>query len=114
VEECSSKALGDGCRVDIAAGDYTYNDGYTMLPFSNTMATVEMTGKELIALMEDALDNALFGGSSGAYPYVAGMRFDVDMSKDKVGRRRLIPCPPCEREMLPRVIGGTRLSPWPP
>lgn len=74
---------GGGCRQDISAGDFTKDDAYSMLPFSNTIVTMDMTGTQIIALMEDALDNALFGGSTGAYPYVAGLRMDVDMNKTK-------------------------------
>lgn len=54
-----------------------------MLPFSNTIVTMDMTGTQIIALMEDALDMAHNGGSTGAYPYVAGLRMDVDMNKTK-------------------------------
>lgn len=75
---------GGGCRVDIEAGDFTKDDAYTMLPFSNTIVTVEMTGTQIIALMEDALDNSHGeGASTGAYPYVAGLRMDVNMNKTK-------------------------------
>ena len=79
---------GGGCRVDIAKGDYTMNDAYSLLPFSNTIATVEMTGAQIVALMEDALSSSHDGAdpSTGAYPYAAGLRFDVDMSKAKGSR----------------------------
>ena len=79
---------GGGCRVDIEKGDFTIDDGYTMLPFSNTIVTLEMTGKDIIAVLEDALSSSHDGEdpSTGAYPYVAGLRMDVDMSKAKGSR----------------------------
>ena len=79
---------GGGCRVDINSGDYTMNDAYTLLPFSNTIATVEMTGKQIVSLMEDALSMSHDDDdpSTGAYPYAAGLRFDVDMSAKKGSR----------------------------
>ena len=41
-----------------------------------------MTGAEIHQVLEEALDYALSeGGSSGAYPYAAGLRWDIDASK---------------------------------
>ena len=76
---------GGGCRVDIAAGDYSMNDAFTLLPFSNTIATVSMTGAQIVTLMEDAISMSHDGDSpsTGAYPYAAGLRFDVNASKAK-------------------------------
>lgn len=74
---------GGGTRTDVSAGDHTINDAYTLLPFSNTLWTLEMTGEEIVAVLEDALSNTLDdGGSDGAYPYAAGLRFEVDASAD--------------------------------
>lgn len=73
-----------GVRVDIAAGDYTIGDAYTLLPFSNTLVTLEMTGQQIINVLEDALANTLdANGSSGSYPYASGLRYNVDASKAK-------------------------------
>ena len=78
---------GGGTRVDVAAGDYTLGDAYTLLPFSNTIVELSMTGQEIKNVLEDALDYALSpDGSTGAYPYAAGLRWDVDSSKAKGDR----------------------------
>jgi len=69
---------GGGCRTDIGAGDFTIDDAYTLLPFSNTLVTLEMTGEEIKFVLEQALDNAFAGGSTGAYPYASGLRYTVD------------------------------------
>ena len=70
-----------GTRTDVAAGEHTINDAYSLLPFSNTLWTLEMTGEEIVATLEDALSNTLDDdGSTGSYPYAAGLRFDVDAS----------------------------------
>jgi 5'-nucleotidase/UDP-sugar diphosphatase len=53
---------GGGCRSDIAAGDFTLEDAITLLPFSNTL------------------------GSTGAYPYAAGLRYAVD-ANEEMGNR---------------------------
>ncbi|WP_016956710.1 NAD nucleotidase [Catenovulum agarivorans] len=78
---------GGGVRVDVASGDYTIADAFTLLPFSNTLVTLDMTGQQIIDVLEDALSNALDNnGSTGSYPYAAGLRFDVDASATKGSR----------------------------
>lgn len=70
-----------GVRVDIADGDFTIADAYTVLPFSNTLVTLELTGEQVIRVLEDALSNHLDDdGSSGSYPYSAGLRYHVNAS----------------------------------
>lgn len=78
---------GGGVRVDLAAGDVTIGDAYTLLPFANTLVELNMTGAEIKAVLEDALDFALSpDGSTGAYPYAAGLRWDVVASEAKGNR----------------------------
>ncbi|MBU2871508.1 NAD nucleotidase [Colwellia sp. E2M01] len=78
---------GGGVRVDVVAQDYTIADAFTLLPFSNTLVTLELTGQQVIDVLEDALDAGLNpDGSTGAYPYASGLRFDVDASQDKGSR----------------------------
>jgi len=73
---------GGGCRSDIKAGDFSIDNAITLLPFGNTLVTLEMTGSEIIEVLEQALDFALnTDGSTGAYPYASGIRFDVDATK---------------------------------
>lgn len=77
---------GGGCRTDLPSGTFSIGDAYTMLPFSNTMLTMKMSGQQVKDSIEDAVDMAHFGGSSGAYPYASGLRFDVDASRPKGSR----------------------------
>ena len=71
-----------GVRIDIPAGDITIADAYTLLPFANTLYELEMTGAEVVLALEQGLGNVLdAGGSTGAYPYGAGIRWDVDASQ---------------------------------
>ncbi len=71
-----------GVRIDIPSGDITIADAYELLPFSNTIVNLEMTGGEIKATLEEAIAFALDpDGSSGAYPYAAGLRFDVDQNQ---------------------------------
>jgi len=71
-----------GVRIDVPAGDVTIGTAYTLLPFANTLTELDMTGTEIKAVLEEALEYAVkAGGSTGAYPYAAGLRWTVDLSK---------------------------------
>ena len=70
-----------GVRVDVAAGEFTIADAYELLPFANTIVNLEMTGAEIAAVLEEAIAFSLDpDGSTGAYPYASGLRWDVDMN----------------------------------
>ncbi|MEC9255150.1 MAG: 5'-nucleotidase C-terminal domain-containing protein, partial [Pseudomonadota bacterium] len=78
---------GGGVRVDLAAGDVTIADAFTLLPFSNTLVILDMTGQQIIDVLEDALANFLDNdGSSGSYPYASGLRYDIDASQAEGSR----------------------------
>ena len=73
---------GGGVRSDIAKGDVTAGDAHKLLPFANTLVEMNMTGAEIKAVLEEAMDFAFQpDGSTGAYPYAAGLRWHVDVSK---------------------------------
>ena len=75
---------GGGVRTDVPAGDFSIGDAYKLLPFANTLVELEMTGAEIHQVLEEALDYALSeGGSTGAYPYAAGLRWHIDARKAK-------------------------------
>lgn len=76
-----------GVRADIIPGQLTFNDAYTFLPFGNTLFMVDVTGSEAKQILEDALEFALEGGSTGAFPYGAGIRYEANQYKDKNGKR---------------------------
>lgn len=48
-----------GVRGDLAAGDFTMADAFALLPFSNTLVTLNLTGAELVVVLEQGLDRAL-------------------------------------------------------
>lgn len=89
-----------GVRVDVAAGDFTIADAFGLLPFSNTLVTLDMTGQQIVDVLEDALANTLDNaGSTGSYPYASGLRFNVDASAAKGSRVSQV-------EVNPRVEGS--------
>lgn len=71
-----------GVRIDVPMGDVTIATAYQLLPFANTLVNLSMSGAEIKLALEQAVDYALNpNGSTGAYPYASGLRFDVDISK---------------------------------
>ena len=67
-----------GTRISLVPGKISYDYAYTLLPFtSNTIYILKMNGAEIKQVIEDALNFALDGGSSGAFPYGAGIRFEA-------------------------------------
>lgn len=70
-----------GIRTDIAQGDITINDAFTLLPFANTLVEIDMTGAQIATVLEEALTQFLDdGGSTGAMPYASGLRWDLDLA----------------------------------
>lgn len=70
-----------GVRIDIPMGDVTIGTVYTLLPFGNTMAVLELNGRQIRGLLEEALSSIFdLGLSDGTFPYVAGMRYAASRS----------------------------------
>ncbi len=59
-----------GIRTGLPGGTITLGDVLTMLPFSNTVAAVTLTGTDVIA----ALTNGLGRTGAGGFPQIAGAR----------------------------------------
>ena len=71
-----------GVRIPLPAGEITYNTASTMLPFTNVLVELDITGAEVVSTLEDAVANHLdASGSDGSQPYAAGLRWDVDLSE---------------------------------
>ncbi|MEY6431530.1 5'-nucleotidase C-terminal domain-containing protein [Thioalkalicoccus limnaeus] len=73
---------GGGVRIRIPEGDITIGTAYRLLPFSNTLVELELTGQEVIDSLEDAL--AFYarnpGANTGAFPYGSHIRWEIDMN----------------------------------
>ncbi len=72
---------GGGVRISIYAGEITYAAAYELLPFANTLFALDMFGSEIKQVLEDAVENIVQGGSSGAFPYSYALRYDVDATQ---------------------------------
>lgn len=77
---------GGGVRVDIPLGNITVGKVYELLPFKNLLVRMTLSGAEVKASIEEGVDSVIAGTGSGAYPYTAGLRFDVDMNQAKGSR----------------------------
>ena len=76
-----------GVRTPISAGTLTMNTAFTVLPFSNVLVELDLTGAEMVQSLEDAVANYRDNASSdGSHPYAAGLRWDLDLTKARGSR----------------------------
>lgn len=72
-----------GVRSNFLQGDFTMADAYTMLPFSNTVTTLKLTGAEISDVLDEAIRYSQgITQSTGAFPYASHLRFDVYLNAD--------------------------------
>ncbi len=67
---------GGGIRADMAAGDVTFNDILSVFPFNNTVCVAEVTGQQLLDLLE--LGVMLYPEENGSFQHVSGVTFTLD------------------------------------
>jgi len=73
-----------GVRISLPAGPISFESANKVLPFANVLIEMPVTGAQLVATLEDAVANHLDkGGSTGGHPYMAGARWDLDLSKPR-------------------------------
>jgi len=70
---------GGGIRASIPAGDVSLGDVLTVMPFGNTMVTLDLTGAEIVAALENGV--SAVEEQAGRFPQVAGLKFAYDLSK---------------------------------
>ncbi|TPK98848.1 LysM peptidoglycan-binding domain-containing protein [Mesorhizobium sp. B2-4-12] len=69
---------GGGLRASIDKGTITMGEVLTVLPFQNTLATFQISGKDLVAGLENGLSQIEDG--AGRFPQVAGLKYSFDKS----------------------------------
>ncbi|NLU53807.1 MAG: LysM peptidoglycan-binding domain-containing protein [Clostridiaceae bacterium] len=67
---------GGGIRASIQIGNVTMKDMKTVFPFGNTVAIVEVTGAQLLELLEASTCSTPV--AIGAFPQVSGIEFTID------------------------------------
>lgn len=76
-----------GVRESIQTGNVSNDIAYTVLPFSNTMVNLDITGQQVIDTLEEAIANHMDnGGSSGSHPYADGLRWDLQLNQPRGNR----------------------------
>ena len=76
---------GGGLRASIDQGVVTMGEVLTVLPFQNTLATFELTGKDLVASLEGGVSE--IEEDKGKFPQVAGLKYSFDdLVKPNEGR----------------------------
>ena len=75
---------GGGMRASIDEGTVTMGEVLTVLPFQNALATFNLSGKDVVASLEHGVSKV--DEDKGQFPQVAGLKFDLDLSKP-VGSR---------------------------
>ncbi|HYI69285.1 MAG TPA: bifunctional metallophosphatase/5'-nucleotidase [Skermanella sp.] len=79
---------GGGIRSGIPAGQVSMGNVIEVLPFSNTLATFDVTGADLLASLESGVSRAHDKTTSGTgrFPQVAGLRYAFDPAKPEGAR----------------------------
>lgn len=68
---------GGGIRTGLHAGDVTFGDVLGVMPFGNTLATLELTGADLRVALEHGISRI----GQGGFAQVAGVREVYDLSR---------------------------------
>ncbi|MEP9389783.1 5'-nucleotidase C-terminal domain-containing protein [Mesorhizobium sp. KR9-304] len=69
---------GGGLRASIDQGVITMGEVLTVLPFQNTLATFQLTGKDVVDALENGASEIEEGG--GRFTQVAGLKYSFDKS----------------------------------
>jgi 5'-nucleotidase len=83
-----------GARIPVPTGDITVGTVYTLMPFGNSLAVLDMSGVQVAAVLEDALSNIFDDGNSdGSFPYTAGLRYTAEAGQSEGERLTSIEFP---------------------
>ncbi len=77
---------GGGIRADIDEGEVTVGEVLTVLPFGNTIATLTLSGADVLASLETGLSRVGGPSGTGRFPQVSGIRFEYDPAKEPGSR----------------------------
>lgn len=71
-----------GIRISISEGNVTMGEIMQMLPFGNTLVTMDMKGSDIKEMIENAVDRSFIQQkNTGAFPYLGNAKFVIDKSK---------------------------------
>lgn len=67
---------GGGIRANLEAGEVTFNDILSVFPWNNLVCVAEVTGQQIMDMLELGLVN--YPQEDGSFQHVSGITFDVD------------------------------------
>lgn len=71
-----------GIRISIPEGNVTMGEVMQMLPFGNTLTTLDMQGSDIKDMIESAIDRSYIKGTNtGCFPYLANAKFTFNPKK---------------------------------
>lgn len=73
-------ANGGGIRETVDIGEITKRNTFSVLPFFNTLAVAEVTGEQLLEILEAS--TFCTPTPVGGFPQVAGVEYTIDVSKE--------------------------------
>lgn len=68
---------GGGIRADLPQGTVTNGDIINILPFGNQLCLLELTGEQLLGILESCF--SLLPAENGSFPQVSGLKLEVDI-----------------------------------
>ena len=71
---------GGGIRANMDAGDVTFNDILSVFPFNNLVCVAEVTGQDIVDMLELGVMSA--PAENGSFQHVSGITFNLDTSFD--------------------------------
>ncbi|WP_456480629.1 bifunctional metallophosphatase/5'-nucleotidase [Nautilia sp.] len=78
-----------GIRISIPQGNITVGEIYTLLPFGNTLVTLEMNGSVIKTMLENAIERSFITKTNtGAFPYLGNAK--ITIKKDNPSGNRII------------------------
>jgi 5'-nucleotidase len=76
-----------GVRITVPKGNITIGEVYTLLPFGNTLVTMDMNGAKIRTMLENAIDRSLITQKdTGSFPYLAGAKITIKKDNKKGNR----------------------------
>ncbi len=88
---------GGGIRASIPSGEITMADIYTVLPFDNTVVSLQVSGAQLLECLERGVES--YPETAGSFLQVSGVTFDFD------------PTRPVGEKVTAAFVGGAPLDP---
>ncbi len=78
-----------GVRIDLEGGDISVAKVYELQPFANTLVTIDVSGEEVVKILEDMTDFCITSYAKSpetAYVYVSGLKLNLLVANTKGSR----------------------------